>query len=99
MTKRKPMNRKITVLALSALLFLLSIPAEAQQPVKVWRIAWVTAATTRSMMTRIEIFRAGLRELGYVEGKNIIIEVRSAEGKGDRLPAIITELVNLKVDI
>jgi ABC-type uncharacterized transport system substrate-binding protein len=51
------------------------------------------------MMPRIEVFRAGLRELGYVEGKNIIIEVRSAEGKRDRLPAIMAELLSLKVDI
>jgi len=51
------------------------------------------------MMPRIEVFRAGLRELGYVEGKNMIIEMRSAEGKRDRLPAIRAELLHLKVDI
>jgi ABC-type uncharacterized transport system substrate-binding protein len=95
----KNMKRKITVLALSAVLFALCVPVEAQQPAKVWRIGWVTAASTRSMMPRIEVFRAGLRELGYVEGKNIVIEVRSAEGKRDRLPAIMAELLSLKVDI
>jgi ABC-type uncharacterized transport system substrate-binding protein len=51
------------------------------------------------MMPRIEVFRAGLRELGYVDGENIIIEVRSAEGKRDRLPVIMAELLSLKVDI
>ena len=48
---------------------------------------------------RIEAFRQGLRELGYVEGKNIVIEWRYAEGKLDRLPALAAELVRLKVDI
>jgi putative tryptophan/tyrosine transport system substrate-binding protein len=98
--KSKIQNRKWAVLL--TIVFALTMcgaRAEAQQPTKVWRIAWVTAASTRSMMPRIEVFRAGLRELGYVEGKNIIIEVRSAEGKRDRLPAIMAELLSLKVDI
>ena len=86
-------------LALCSLLFVQCSLVEAQQPAKVWRIAWVTAASTRSMMPRIEVFRSGLRELGYVEGKNMIIEMRSAEGKRDRLPAIMAELLHLKVDV
>src|SRR5215831_16856990 len=93
------MKKKITVLTLCAVLFVLGVSALAQQPAKVWRIAWVTAASTRSMIPRIEVFRAGLRELGYVEGKNIIIEMRSVEGRRDRLPAIMAELLSLKVDI
>ncbi|MGZ9243160.1 MAG: hypothetical protein ACXW6K_22030 [Candidatus Binatia bacterium] len=48
---------------------------------------------------RIEAFRQGLRELGYVEEKNIVIEWRNAEGKFDRLPALVAELVRLKVDV
>ncbi len=51
------------------------------------------------MSARIEAFRQGLRELGYVEGKNIVIEWRSAEEKLDRLPALAAELVRLKVDV
>ena len=51
------------------------------------------------MSARTEAFRQGLRELGYVEGKNIVIEWRSAEGQLDRLPALAAELVRLKVDV
>jgi ABC-type uncharacterized transport system substrate-binding protein len=93
------MNKTTCGVIVCAMLFALCLSVEAQQPKKVWRIAWVTAAGTRSMMPRIEVFRAGLRELGYVEGKNMIIEMRSAEGKRDRLPAIMAELLHLKVDI
>src|SRR5262245_40994167 len=93
------MKKAFAGLTLCALLFALCVSVQAQQPAKVWRIAWVTAASTSSMVPRIEVFRAALRELGYVEGKNIIIEMRSAEGKRDRLPAIMAELLSLKVDI
>jgi putative ABC transport system substrate-binding protein len=72
---------------------------EAQQPKKVPRIGYLIAASPSSNSNRIEAFRQGLRELGYVEGKDIIIEYRSAEGKLDRLPTLAVELVNLKVDI
>jgi putative tryptophan/tyrosine transport system substrate-binding protein len=73
--------------------------AEGQQPTKVSRIGYLTGTTPDGQLDRIEAFRQGLRELGYVEGKNIVIEWRSAEGKLDRLPARAAELVRLKVDI
>jgi putative ABC transport system substrate-binding protein len=73
--------------------------AQAQQPTKVPRIGFLTAASLSTISARIEVFRQGLRELGYVEGKNIIIEYRSAEGKLDRLSELAAELVRLKVDI
>ena len=73
--------------------------AEAQQPTKIPRIGYLTAASLSAIAARIEAFRQGLRELGYVEGKNIVIEWRSAEGKLDRLPALAAELVRLKVDV
>jgi putative ABC transport system substrate-binding protein len=88
------MNRKITVLTLCAMLFALCVSAEAQQPTKVPPVGYPAAALTSS---RHEAFRQGLRELGYVEGKNIVIEWRDAEGKVDRLPALAAELVRLKV--
>ena len=75
------------------------IIAEAQQPKKVPRIGFLIAASTSANAARNEAFRQGLRELGYVERKNIIIEWRSAEGKADRLPGLAAELVRLKVDI
>ncbi len=77
----------------------LSFPAEAQQPTKVPRIGFQSASFPSAIAARIEAFRQGLRELGYVEGKNIVIEYRYAEGKLDRLPALAAELVRLKVDV
>jgi putative tryptophan/tyrosine transport system substrate-binding protein len=73
--------------------------ANAQQAKKVPRIGFVSAASSSANAARIGAFRQGLRELGYVEGKNIVIESRYAEGKLDRLPALVAELVRLKVEI
>jgi putative tryptophan/tyrosine transport system substrate-binding protein len=73
--------------------------AEAQQTKKVPRIGFLTGASAPSVAARLDAFRQGLRELGYVEGKNIVIEYRYAEGKSDRLSALAAELVRLKVDI
>ena len=75
------------------------VAVEAQQPKKVPRIGYLSVSSPSAMSTRTEAFRQGLRELGYVEGKNIVIEWRSAEGKRDRLPSLAAELVRLKVDI
>ena len=80
-------------------LLTVAVIAEAQQPTKVPRIGYLSAASPSANSARIEAFRQGLRELGYVEGKNIVIEWRSAEGKLDRLPALAAELVRLKVDV
>jgi putative tryptophan/tyrosine transport system substrate-binding protein len=93
------MSKRILCFALGAMLLALSLLAEAQQPTKVPRIAYVTGASLSAMEYRIEAFRQGLRELGYVEGKNIIIVLREGEGKLDRLPALMAELVGEKVDI
>ena len=90
------------LLALSLLSSLLLAPcsAEAQQPAKVSRIGYLTAdSRSANADVRADAFREGLRELGYVEGKNIVIEWRQAEGKLDRLPALAAELVRLKVDV
>ena len=85
---------------LGALLLALSLSAHAQQPTKVPLIGRLGAGSPSSNLARREAFRQGLRELGYVEGKNIVIEWRYAEeGKLDRLSEIAAELVRLKVDV
>jgi putative ABC transport system substrate-binding protein len=81
------------------MLFALCSSAEAQQAEKVPRIGYLSGSPPSAIAEQNEAFRQGLRDLGYVEGKNIMIEWRSAEGKTDRLPALATELVHLKVDV
>ncbi len=93
------MCKKIIGFALTAVLLALSFPAQAQQPKKVPRIGFLSGSPPSSIKANTEAFRQGLRDLGYVEGKNIVIEWRSAEGKRDRLPALAADLVRLKVDV
>jgi len=94
------MKKNIFGLALCALLFALCVSAEAQQSTKIPRIGFLlTTSSASAYSARLDAFRQGLRELGYVEGKNIVIEWRSAAGKLDRLPALAAELVSLNVDI
>ena len=93
------MTKKVCWFALCALLFALCYSASAQQPKKAPRIGFLTGDSLSAISDRREAFRQGLRELGYVEGKNIVIEWRSTEGKTDRRPALAAELVHLKVDV
>src|SRR5262245_21297815 len=95
----RKMNQRISALALCAMLFALGASAEAQQPTKTPRIGYLINASLSANSARIDAFRQGLRELGHVEGKNIVIEWRSTERKLDLLPALAAELVRLKVDI
>jgi putative tryptophan/tyrosine transport system substrate-binding protein len=97
--REKDMKRKITVLALCAMLPALCASAEAQQTGKIFRIGFLVANFPSTNPGRLEAFRQGLRDLGYVEGKSLVIEWRYAEGKPDRLPALAAELVRLKVDL
>ena len=73
--------------------------AEAQQPKKVPRIGFLSAASPSAISDRLDSFRQGLTELGYIEGKNIAVEYRYADGKTDRLPALAAELVAAKLDL
>jgi putative ABC transport system substrate-binding protein len=91
-------NPKSAIL-LCAMLFALTFSAEAQQPTKIPRIGYLTGATPDGQSTRIEAFRQGLRELGYVEGNNIVIEYRYAELKPELRSKLAAELVRLKVDV
>ena len=86
-------------MTLAALLLTLATNASAQQAKKVPLIGYVSSNSFTAISTRTEAFRQGLRELGYVEGKNIVIEWRSAEGKLDRLPMLAAELVRLNPDV
>jgi putative tryptophan/tyrosine transport system substrate-binding protein len=93
------MSKKTIIVLLVALAIGSIRLAEAQQPKKVPRIAYLSASSASSQAPRLDAFRQGLRELGYVEGKNIVIEYRSAEGKLDRLPDLAAELVRINVDL
>jgi len=94
------MRNKIIYLALGALLLALSFPADAQQPVKIPRIGYVSASgEPNNPGPQIVAFRQGLRDLGYIEGKNVLVEYRYLEGKLDRIPTFMAELVQLKVDV
>jgi putative ABC transport system substrate-binding protein len=93
------MKKKIFALTLSAMLFALSYSASAQQPKKIHRIGYLATSTAANDSTRSETIRLALRALGYAEGQNIAIEYRYLEGKFDRAPELLAELVRLKVDI
>jgi putative tryptophan/tyrosine transport system substrate-binding protein len=81
------------------MLFALCMPAEAQQPAKIPRIGYLSATDAGTDSARAEGLRLALRKLGYIEGQNIAIEYRYAEGRRDRAPEHAAELVRLKVDI
>ncbi len=93
------MNRRTAIRRLATFFLTTASLAHAQQPKKIPRVGHLAAPPPSAISSRIEAFRQGLRELGYVEGKNIVIEWRSSEGKADRLPGLATELVRLKVDV
>ena len=93
-------NRRklIVTLSMSAIAIPLSSFAQSQ-PAKVHRIGILSAETPSSLAGRMDALRAGLRDLGYVEGKNIVIEFRGAEGNYDRLPDLAVELARFKPDV
>ncbi|HEU4342378.1 MAG TPA: ABC transporter substrate-binding protein [Candidatus Binatia bacterium] len=92
-------QHSVLTLALGAWLFALSGPAEAQQPRKVPRVGLLLSASIAETAPWINAFRHGLRELGYVEGKNIILEIRRGDAKPDQVSDLAAELVNLEVDV
>src|SRR5918992_5844184 len=92
------MNRPATRLGLVFLFFALCCPVEAQQVKKVPLIGFLAITSPRDMSLRMAAFRHGLRELGYIEGKTIVVDDRYAQGKIDRLRSMTAELVQLKAD-
>ncbi|MGZ8520475.1 MAG: ABC transporter substrate-binding protein [Candidatus Binatia bacterium] len=97
--RRKTMRRKIVFSLLITVLLTAAPLAEAQQPAKMFRIGVLTGSSLSSQSARNEAFRQGLRELGYVEGKDILIEWRSYEGNRERQSKLVDELVRFKVDV
>jgi putative ABC transport system substrate-binding protein len=93
------MRKKTICFALFAMLLALSFPARAQQPTKIRRVGILISTSPSIASRRIQAFQQGLRELGYVEGKSIIMEYRYAEGKPERYPELAAELVRLQLDV
>src|SRR5262247_3239009 len=83
----------------AVVLLALGVIAEAQQLARIPRLGILAGASASNVSPRVEAFRQRLRQLGYVEGKNIVIEYRYAEGKRERLPDLAAELVRLNVDV
>src|SRR5262249_13939770 len=93
------MGKKV-IMVLSVGLALASFRlADAQQPKKIAKIAYLAPSTAAAAAPLVEAFRQGLREIGYVEGKTFVLELRYGEAKAERLPEIARELVGLKVDV
>jgi putative tryptophan/tyrosine transport system substrate-binding protein len=92
-------NPKWLGLSIIAFVLVLSGAMAQAQPTKIPRIGFLLAPSRSVLLERVDAFRQGLRELGYVEGQNIVIEYRYAEGKFDRLPDLATDLARLKVDV
>jgi ABC-type uncharacterized transport system substrate-binding protein len=90
-----------TALALALLLACVAAPlgAEAQRPGRVYRLGFLSMRAGPTDNPQLEAFRAGLRELGYVEGRNVILEIRYADGHDDKLAGLATELVRLNPDV
>ena len=93
------MKRRIVIRLLTTVLLIAVSFAQAQQPTKVTRLGILIASSPSTEKSRIDSFLQGMRELGYVEGKNLFIEWRYAEGKFDRLPDLAAELARLKVEV
>ena len=93
------MDRRTFVGAVASALLTLPLAIEAQQAGKVPRIGYLVVNSAEVSQRPLAALRQGLRERGWVEGQNIVIEVRYADGQVDQLPALVAELLRLKVDI
>jgi putative ABC transport system substrate-binding protein len=93
------MKEKTRGLALIAMLLALCVSVQAQSAEKMPRVGVLVSATPSAAAKRVEAFQQGLRERGFVVGKNIVLEYRYAEGRPETLPGRIDELICLKVDI
>jgi putative tryptophan/tyrosine transport system substrate-binding protein len=92
-------DRRTFLASTGAVLLAAPLAAQAQQAGKVYRIGMLETISTALNAANLDAFRQGLRELGYIEGQNVVIEYRSADGRQERFPDLATELVRLKVDL
>jgi len=93
------MDRRTFIASVAAAFLVKPYPVVAQQPGKVWRVGMLETTSAALNAANLDAFRQGLRELGYIEGRNLSIEYRSADGRGDRFADLAAELVSLKVDL
>jgi putative ABC transport system substrate-binding protein len=93
------MSSKICWLALCALLLAAGVRVQAQQPKKIPRVGYLAAVSAAADVPRLEAFRHGLREYGYIEGQNILIDYRHEGNSFERLPDLAAELIGLKIDV
>jgi putative ABC transport system substrate-binding protein len=98
-TRVNTMKSKAFLWLLITILLTTALPADAQQTARIPRIGYVSGSDRKTPGPLSEAFREGLRDLGYIEGKNILIEYRYIERKEDRVPTLVAELVQLKVDV
>jgi putative tryptophan/tyrosine transport system substrate-binding protein len=93
------MDRRTAILVMGGSLLAMPFASSAQTPAKVWRIGMLETTPAAMNAANLDAFRQQLRELGYLEGRNLIIEYRSADGRSERFPGLAAELVNMKVDL
>src|SRR5262245_10392352 len=93
------MRRRTFAVGVIAIFLAAKSRGEAQLPGKIPRLGILAAPSTALLSARLDAFRKGLQELGYVEGQNVVVEYRTAEGRLDRLPGLAAELVRLKVEV
>jgi len=98
-TKKKMNTRILVLFNLLITVLLMTGFAQAQQPKKIPRIGVLNPATPATVAHLIEAFKQGLREHGYVEGQNVVLESRFGEAKSEEFPVLAAELVRLKVDV
>jgi putative ABC transport system substrate-binding protein len=98
--KSQIQNRQLVgIVAIGVTFAMCAAVADAQEPAKIPRIGYVTGLDRNNPGPNVEAFQRGLQDIGYVEGKNILVEYRYAEGKMDRSPTLVGELVQLNVDL
>jgi len=93
------MSKQITAIILCAVVLALCVPTHAQQTGKIFRIGFIDSGTAAGSAVLWEAFRQELSKLGWIEGKNITVQYRFAEGKNDRLQELAADLIGLKVDL